>query len=90
MPQQRGMPDEAQIRQFIRTIEREHDDRRVRAELVGRPMARALNGSPLPRFSYRLECGHIVQVHGAALPAKTRRMYCGDGCGRERSIVEQL
>ena len=76
---------------MIARLEETRDDRMIRRALRGSLVRDAMNGSPLPRHVYRLDCGHIEEVHGAPLPTTTRRLFCGKpGCARERSIVEHL
>lgn len=85
------MPDEQTMARMIARLEATRDDRMIRRALRGSVVRDAMNGSPLARHVYRLECGHLEEIHGAPLPQRTRRLYCGKpGCGRERNVVEHL
>lgn len=86
-----GMPNErelaAQAREHLETF----DDRHAAAFLRGDRRARAMNGSPLGRYEYRLICGHVLTIHGTPLPLTTRTQFCGDeACRVHRDVVEWL
>jgi hypothetical protein len=93
MPRPRlpGEHDEAGFAQALRALEGVHDDRIVIQQLRGGRARDAIRGNVIPRHVYRLECGHLATFHGTKLPTGTRRVYCpGDGCRRERDVVEWL
>lgn len=86
-----GMPREDEAAAQLARIGQTHDDRAAARFLQSGRRAQTLNGSPLPRHMYRQICGHVFEVHGTALPTKTRTRYCGDdACRCEREVVEHL
>jgi len=83
-----GQLDERAFAQHLRDLERIGNDRVV-VQRVGRHGAVDLAGNVIPRHVYRLECGHLVQIHGVQLPTSTRELHCPD-CRRARPVVEHI
>lgn len=76
---------------LMRTMESVHDDAGIERALRAGAARDAMNGSPVSRHWYRLECGHMIDVFGAPLPETKRRAFCGnDACRKERNVVEHL
>lgn len=83
--------NEAQFLAAMRSMERMGDDRVVKRSLQSGQARDALRGNVIPRHVYRLECGHLEQIHGTPLPTSTRELFCPDEtCRRQRRVVEHL
>lgn len=86
-----GMPNERELARQNLVLAKSMSDADVAAFLRSGARAKALNGSPLERHTYRLMCGHLMEVHGASLPLSTRTAYCPDeSCRVHRDVVEWL
>lgn len=88
MPRRPGQLNERAFLETMRRLEQVGDDRVVRRTLRERG-AVDLAGNVIARHVYRLDCGHMEQVHMTPLPTSTVSLYC-PSCKRERWIVEHL
>jgi hypothetical protein len=79
--------DERRIAEAVRAMERAND-RDVRRSLRDGRARDLYSGAPVPRYLYRLACGHIIQVISAPLRGP-QDQYCAD-CGRRQGVVEHL
>lgn len=75
--------------EVLSRLAEEHDDRAVTRALASGRVVDILTGNLLDRHVYRLECGHLLDVHGRPLLDGTADAYCVR-CRRRRPVVELL